>query len=88
MKEFLEYLLQNIVDHPDEIRIEEDTLGDHSVQYTIFAKQEDIGKIIGREGKIIQAIRNLVKVLAVKENKQVRVEIGETKPVSEDVSNS
>lgn len=78
MKEFLEYLLKNIVDYPDEIRIEESVVGDFSIQYTIFARQEDIGKIIGREGKIIQAIRNLVKVLAVKENKQVRVEIGET----------
>lgn len=78
MKAFLEYLLHNIVDYPDEIRIEEVVVGEHSVQYTIFAKQEDIGKIIGREGKIIQAVRNLVKVLAVKENKQVRVEIGET----------
>lgn len=78
MKEFLEYLLHNIVDFPDEIRVEEQVMGDYSVQFTIFAKQEDIGKIIGREGKIIQAIRNLVKVLAVKENKQVRIEIGET----------
>lgn len=78
MKDFLAYLLKNIVDYPEEIRIDEQELGERGVQFTIYAKKEDIGKIIGREGKIIQAIRSLVKVLAVKENMQVRVEIGES----------
>lgn len=78
MKDFLIYLLKNIVDHPDDITVDEQPLGDYSSQLTIHANQEDIGKIIGREGKIIQALRSLVKVLAVKENKQVRIEIAET----------
>lgn len=78
MKDFLIYLLKNIVDHPDDIAVDEQQLGDYSSQLTIHANQEDIGKIIGREGKIIQALRSLVKVLAVKENKQVRIEIAET----------
>jgi len=78
MKDFLNYLLKNIVDHPDDISVEEHELGEYSIQLTIHANQEDIGKIIGREGKIIQALRSLVKVLAVKENKQVRIEIAET----------
>lgn len=75
MKEFLEYALKLIVDNPEEINIEENVLGETSVNFIIHAKSEDIGKIIGKEGKIIQALRNLLKILAVKENKQVHLEV-------------
>lgn len=72
---FLTFLIGQIVDHPDEIAISEQQLGDHSFQYTIQAQSDDVGKIIGREGKIIHAIRNVAKILAVKENIQMRIEI-------------
>ncbi len=75
MKEFLEYALKLIVDNPEDINIEENVLGETSVNFIIHAKSEDIGKIIGKEGKIIQALRNLLKILAVKENKQVHLEV-------------
>lgn len=77
MIDFLKYLLQLIVDHPEEIKIEERGAGENSFQYIISANQEDYGKIIGKGGKIIQSIRNVAKVLAIKENKQIRIEIGE-----------
>ncbi|MBI4990646.1 KH domain-containing protein [Candidatus Gottesmanbacteria bacterium] len=76
MKDFLQYLLSLIVDHPDEIKIEEKAFGENTLQYIVSANQEDIGKIIGKGGKIIQSIRNVVKILAVKENKQIRIEVG------------
>lgn len=76
MKDFLIYLTSLIVDHPDEITIEERPFGETMMQYIIKSNPEDTGKIIGREGKIIQAIRNVAKILAVKENRQIRVEIG------------
>lgn len=75
MKEFLEYVLKLIVDHPQDLNIEENVTGETAVNFTIHANGEDIGKIIGKEGKIIQALRNLLKVLAVKENKQVHLEV-------------
>ncbi len=75
MKEFLEYALKLIVDNPKDLNIEENVLGETSVNFIIHAKSEDIGKIIGKEGKIIQALRNLLKILAVKENKQVHLEV-------------
>lgn len=75
MKEFLEYVLKLIVDNPKDLNIEENVTGDTAVNFIIHAKSEDIGKIIGKEGKIIQALRNLLKVLAVKENKQVHLEV-------------
>ncbi len=76
MKDFLTYLVKAIVDSPDEVDIEEKEVDQNSFQYLIRAKAEDIGKIIGKEGKIITAIRNIAKILAIKENKQVRIEIG------------
>ncbi len=77
MKEFLKYLLQLFVDHKEEIEIEERSMGENSFQYIITANSEDYGKIIGKGGKIIQSVRNIAKILAIKENKQIRIEIGE-----------
>jgi len=77
MKDFLTYLVKAIVDTPSEVNVEEKEITENSLQYLIHAKAEDIGKIIGKEGKIITAIRNIAKILAIKENKQVRIEIGE-----------
>lgn len=75
MKDFLQYLLTLIVNYPDEVSIEENPIAENSYVYLIKANKEDIGKIIGKQGKIIAAIRNVAKVLAIKENKQIRVEI-------------
>jgi hypothetical protein len=75
MKDFLKYLLSLIVNYPDEVGIEENQASENSFVYLIKANQEDIGKIIGKQGKIIAAIRNVAKVLAIKENKQIRIEI-------------
>lgn len=75
MKQFLEDLLKLIVDHPDKVVIEEQALENNSFQYNINAQQEDIGKIIGKDGKIIQAIRSVAKILAVKENIHIRIQI-------------
>lgn len=82
MKEFLEYIVKKIVDVPDEVNIEEKSLGEKFIQYTIIANKDDIGKVIGREGKVIQAIRNLSKILALKQNIQVRIDIGEKNPTA------
>lgn len=76
MKDFLEFLTSKLVDHPEDITIEERPFGETVTAYIIKSNPEDTGKIIGREGKIIQAIRNVAKILAVKEGKQVRIEIG------------
>lgn len=76
MKDLLIYLTSLLVEHPEDIKVEERPFGETMTQYIITANPEDTGKIIGREGKIIQAIRNVCKVAAVKEGKQVRIEIG------------
>lgn len=76
MKDLLLYLVSNIVDNPKETEIiETENMG--ATVYTIKLKKEDMGKVIGKEGKIIHAIRNLAKVLAIKDGKQVRIELTE-----------
>lgn len=75
MKKLLEYLLRLIVDYPGDVSIEEIKLENNNFQYNIKANQVDIGKIIGREGKIISAIRSVVMIKAIKENCRIRIEI-------------
>ena len=76
MNDLLKYIVTLLVDHPEDLSIEERAFGDTVTQYIIKSNPEDMGKIIGKEGKIIQALRNICKILAVKENKQIRIEIG------------
>ncbi len=75
MLNFLKYLLTLIIDHPDELKIEEKVLGDHFFQYIVSTNKDDVGKVIGKEGKVIQSIRNIAKIIAIKEGNQVRIEI-------------
>lgn len=75
MKKLLNFLITQIVESPEEIQIDEQQVGEGSYQYTIHAQSNDMGKIIGRDGKIISAIRNVAKVLAIKENSHIRIEV-------------
>jgi hypothetical protein len=76
MNEALEYIVSSIVDEPKsvEVRKEEE---DGVVNFYIKVNKEDIGKVIGKEGKIIKAIRNAMKILAIKENKRVFISLEE-----------
>jgi uncharacterized protein len=81
MKQFLLYLLSSIVDHPGNIDISEIETGPSSFRYTLNVHPDDVGKIIGKNGKIISSVRNLAKVVAIKKEIQIRIEIGETNQV-------
>ena len=75
MKDLLVYILRSIVDFPDEVVVEEQTKEDGFVVLLVSVNQGDMGKVIGREGKIIKAIRSLIRVVAIRENKKVSVEL-------------
>ncbi|MEW5944799.1 MAG: KH domain-containing protein [bacterium] len=74
MKGLLEYIVKAIVDAPESVTIKE-VLGEKAVVFEIRVAESDIGKVIGRNGRIINAIRTLVRAAAVKEGKKVSVEL-------------
>ncbi len=74
MKQLLEFLARSVVDHPEEVRVEETVSGDRVVLRLMVAK-EDLGKVIGKQGRVARAIRTVVKASAIKDGKQASVEI-------------
>ena len=74
MKEMLETLVKDLVDNPDKIEITEKQEG-NATTLELRVDPSDMGKVIGRQGKIAKAIRVLMKAYAVKENKKINVEI-------------
>ena len=74
IKQLLIDIVKPIVDNPDEVVVVERTSGDMTVLELTVAKS-DIGKVIGRGGKIAKSIRNVVRAAAAKENKRVIVDI-------------
>ena len=73
MKEILELIIKNLVDNQDEVSIDEKT-NDKSVVYEVRVAKEDMGKVIGKQGKMAKSIRSLIKAIAVKEHKRVNIE--------------
>ncbi|ETR69203.1 MAG: hypothetical protein OMM_09805 [Candidatus Magnetoglobus multicellularis str. Araruama] len=74
MKELVEIITKALVDKPEEVSINE-TQGESVVILEIKVGSEDVGKIIGKEGRIANAIRTVVKAAAAKQRKKVTVEI-------------
>ena len=77
MQDLLEMILKEIVTHPEDISIEEQVDQDDPsfVTYLIRANDDDKGLIIGKGGRMISAIRDVISIKAVRENKKVRLEI-------------
>lgn len=76
MKDFVEFVARNIVDDPAEVRVTEHRNGDRVTIYLEVA-QPDMGKVIGKQGRIAHAMRSLMKVAAMQEGVRATLEIGE-----------
>ncbi|ABS33877.1 MULTISPECIES: KH domain-containing protein [Clostridium] len=74
MKALVETIAKALVDSPDQVQVNE-ILGEQSVILELKVAPEDMGKVIGKQGRIAKAIRTVVKAAAIKENKRVVVEI-------------
>jgi predicted RNA-binding protein YlqC (UPF0109 family) len=74
VKELLEFLARSLVDTPEEVRVEETETSD-GVLLRLTVAKEDVGKVIGKQGRIARALRTVVKASAVKDGKQATVEI-------------
>ena len=74
MEELLAYLARNLVDRPDEVRVER-TERDGAVVLRLHVAEEDIGKVIGRQGRIARALRTLVRASGGRQQERALLEI-------------
>ena len=75
-KQFLEYVIKALVDHPESVKIDR-TVDEMGVLLTLDVHQEDMGKIIGRNGNTAKAVRTLLRVVGMKNNARVNLKINE-----------
>ncbi|CAK7020668.1 KH domain-containing protein [Tissierella carlieri] len=74
MGELVEFIAKSLVENPDEVVVNE-IEGSQSIIIELKVHPEDMGKVIGKQGRIAKAIRTVVKAAAIKDNKRVVVEI-------------
>ena len=74
MRELVEFIAKSLVDKPDAVSVTE-VEGSQSLVIELKVAPEDMGKIIGKQGRIAKALRTLVKAAATKDNKRVIIEI-------------
>ena len=75
MKEVLEIIAKSLVDYPEQVDVKEINNEDQTVTLELRVAESDMGKVIGKQGRIAKAIRNVVIAAASRENKKVAVEI-------------
>lgn len=76
MKKALDLIVSSIVDNPKEVEIDEQEQNG-IVNFTIKVGKDDMGKIIGKNGKVIKAIRNVIKIPAIKSGKKIYITLSE-----------
>jgi predicted RNA-binding protein YlqC (UPF0109 family) len=74
MKELVEVIAKSLVDHPDEVVVTEKET-EKAIVVELKVASEDMGKVIGKQGRIAKSIRTVVKAAATKDDKKVVVEI-------------
>ena len=77
MKQVLEIIAKALVDNPDEVKIKEIENEDSTITFELSVAESDMGKVIGKQGRIAKALRTVVKAAASRENKKVSVDIVE-----------
>jgi len=75
-KEFLEFIVKELVDHPKDVKVER-KVDEMGVLLSLKVNPEDMGQIIGREGSTAKAIRNLVRIVGLKNHARVNLKIEE-----------
>ena len=78
MKKLIEFLAKNIVDKQEDVSVQEEE-GEMGKIVKLSVASEDMGKIIGKNGRIIKALRNLLRIRAIKNGQKVYLELSEKK---------
>lgn len=77
MKELVEYIAKSLVDHPDDVVVREAPGQSGSVIVELHVAGPDMGRVIGKRGSVINAIRSLVEVVAARDGRRVTLEVVE-----------
>ncbi len=75
MKDLIEYIAKSLVDHPDEVQVRES--GGPRVRIELSVSKDDMGRVIGKGGKVANSIRTLLRVAAEREGKQATLDVVE-----------
>jgi uncharacterized protein len=75
MKEFIEFIAKHLVDSPDAVSIDEAFPNEKTIEMTLKVGPDDVGKVIGKQGKTAQAMRTLLTAIAAKEGKRAILKI-------------
>jgi hypothetical protein len=74
MKELVEHIARALVDHPDNVRVDVFNEGGQTV-IELHVHEEDMGRVIGKDGKVANALRTLLRMMAAREGQRVQLEI-------------
>ena len=74
MKELVEYIARSLVDDPSQVRVSE-VEGSNTIIFELRVASEDMGRVIGKSGRVANAMRTLLRVVAVRQGKRVTLEI-------------
>ena len=74
MKELVEYMAKTLVDDPSQVNVEE-IVRSRQIVYRLHVAPEDMGRVIGKEGRVANAMRTLLRVMAVRKGKRALLEI-------------
>ena len=75
MKDLVEYLARALVDRPDEVSVEEFEEDDGTIVFELTVAEDDVGKVIGRNGRTVNALRTVIRASAVRHNRRVLVDV-------------
>lgn len=75
MKQLLEYIVPNIVNHPEDVVISETESEDGMINLSIKVNPEDMGRVIGKSGKVIKSIRQIGRIIAIKRGIRVNIDV-------------
>ena len=75
MKDLIEFLTRALVDHPDDVSVEAFEEDDGTIVYEVRVAEDDVGKVIGRSGRTVNALRAVVRAAAMRDGRRVLVDV-------------
>ena len=77
MKEFIEFIVKQLVDKPEKVMVEENSPNEYTIELILEIDKDDIGKVIGKKGRNINALRTLITAIGAKGRHRVTLQVVE-----------